>query len=74
LLNDAEKKRRNRAKIAESEGRIPGVNGRPPIMDVVADVIYNLICKDSVDGVFHDVKWMSEIVFFFREKFMYFFY
>lgn len=62
--NEAKKKRDKRGRIAEAEGRLPGVNGRPLVVDKeVGDIIEKQISKDASQGIFHDMKWILEMVF-----------
>jgi hypothetical protein len=63
LSEDARKKKNRREKIAEIEGRVAGTNGRPCVVDKqINDIVCEMISKDANDGVFHDVKWVSEMV------------
>ncbi|MDR2402005.1 MAG: hypothetical protein LBD32_00870 [Cytophagales bacterium] len=62
------RKRRKRAEKAVAEGRVPGVIGRPPILDFQSsEHLRNKILKDSESGIFHPVAWVADMVciFFF---------
>jgi hypothetical protein len=66
FFREAIKKRDDRAKKAKKEGRVPGKTGRPPINDTESDdVILKEIVKDAKVGIFHDLKWLENIVCFF---------
>jgi hypothetical protein len=71
-LQESVKKKDLRAKVGESEGRLPSVNGRHFLADKeISDIIYDHICRDANDGIFHPVGWILEIVFFFILEFVF---
>jgi chorismate mutase len=66
LSRECLRKRRRRAEVAKEEGRLPGKNGRPPIIDEDMDkFIYNKISQDANDGIYHPIRWMLDTVTFF---------
>jgi hypothetical protein len=63
---NALKKRKLREKKALLEGRQPGINGRPTFVDDESkDIILKSILEDADNGIFHDIKWLEEIVYIF---------
>jgi hypothetical protein len=57
------KKRQRKTKRAIMEKRIPGVVGRPPILDEEgSNILCNMIFQDSDAGNFHSVSWVREMV------------
>jgi hypothetical protein len=59
-------KRKRREKKAIKKGRIPGVVGRPPVVDnETAEIIKKTIKRDVDEGNFHDIHWLREFVFYF---------
>jgi hypothetical protein len=57
------RKREKRAEKAKEEGRLPGINGRPPIFDKEADdIVSKKIFEDANEGIYHDISWVKEMV------------
>ncbi|MDR0571907.1 MAG: hypothetical protein LBG48_03605 [Rickettsiales bacterium] len=63
-LRDSIKKKMRRARIAKSEGRMAGINGRPPFADPeISKILVDLLNKDASDGIYHTVKWICDMVY-----------
>jgi hypothetical protein len=63
LSANARKQRRKRRKVTKECGRDFRMNGRPACCDnTSSQAICNKIVVDADQGIFHDVKWLQEIV------------
>jgi hypothetical protein len=66
MTKNAIKQRQKRARAALKDGRTPGINGRPGVADKDSErIILETIMEDANLGVYHDTKWLLEMVPFF---------
>jgi hypothetical protein len=62
-IKNAERMVKYRAKIAMDQGREIGVNGRPTILsENEKEYINYRIYIDSLNGLFHPLKWLVQLV------------